>query len=86
MSLEEIVKKILTDQFNDWVELGEDDEEELELYEAVDAHEYAKARMQELANDLVEYYNWNIDQDLVADYSKQEVLEEFKHQLILLGY
>lgn len=86
--LEEKVKDFIDELFTGWVNLACDDFDEAEEYED-DPDEYAKARMQKVANDLDGWFENEFElyhDGEFTGYDIQVVKAEFKKQLDKLGY
>ena len=86
--LEEKVKDFINELFDGWVSLACDDSDEAEEYEN-DPDEYATARMQEVADDLDDWFDNEFElyhDGEFTGYDIQDVKAEFKKQLNKLGY
>lgn len=88
--LEEKVEEFIDGLFTGWVNLGCDDSDELEDYDCEDdPDEYAKCRMQEVADDLDDWFDNEFEaynNGEFVGYDIQAVKAEFKKQLNKLGY
>lgn len=87
--LEELVEEFMEEQFEDWVGLACDDYDELESYglEEGDEKEYARMRMQEVGDNIEDFYNFYVDgEDRFVGYDKQDVIDTIKTYLTKTGY
>ena len=88
--LKEKVSEFLDNLFTSWVDLGCDDSDELEDYDCEDdPDEYAKCRMQEVANDVDYWVDNELDfyaDDEFVGFDKSDIKAELKKQLAELGY
>ena len=88
--LEEKVKDFIDELFTGWVNLGCDDYDELEAYDCEDdPDEYAKCRMQEVADDVDSWVDDELDfyvDDEFVGFDKSDIKAELKKQLAELGY
>jgi len=90
--LKEKVQEFIDDLFNGWIDLACDDLDELESYDLVEGDEkdYARARLQEVADD-VEYFvdeelQWYTDDIEILNADKTDLVNVIKEVLTELHY
>jgi len=90
--LKEKVQKFIDDLFNGWIDLACDDLDELESYglEEGDEKDYARARLQEVADD-VKYFvdeelQWYTDDVEILNANKTDLVDTLKEVLKELHY
>ena len=87
--LKEKVAEFIDNLFDSWVDLACDDYDEMESYEVDDPKDYARARMQEVGDDLNYWFDNEFefyDDGEFVGYNTNDIKVEFKKQLIENGY
>ena len=86
--LEEIVEDFMEEQFENWIDLACDDYDELESYGLGegDEKEYARMRMQEVGDDVEDFYDFVDGEERFIGYDKQDVIDSIKTYLTKNGY
>ena len=90
--LKEKLQDFIDDLFNGWIDLACDDIDELEAYDLVEGEEkdYARARLQEVADD-VKYFvdeelQWYTNDIEILNADKAELVDTLKEVLKELHY
>jgi len=87
--LKEKVQDFIDDLADSWIDLACDDYDEMESYEVDDPKDYARARMQEIADDVDGWFKNEFefyDNGEFLGYDINDVKEMFKVVLKELGY
>lgn len=89
--LKKLVKEFMEERFEDWIGLACDDYEELESYglEEGDEKDYARERMQEVADDVEDFYSFYVlydSEERFIGYDKKDIIDTIKAYLTEHGY